>query len=135
MKDLSEVLNDFSKVMNFMIMRKLTDSWKISNQTKRKLEMILKSAQLPDYRHSTFFTSKSLEGYIDVSVLYVIEYEIIDSIKSIGTMLNEISENIELGELEQVEQSKKKLYDLTVEMEKMFFDRIELIASFEIISV
>ena len=134
-KDISKVINDFSRIMNFMIMKKLTDSWKISNQTNRKLQGILESAQLPDYRHSTFFTSKSLEGYIDVSVLYVIEYEIIDTIKSIGMLLSSIEESMELDDMKEVEQGVKKLYEVTVGMEKMFFDRIELIASYEIINV
>ncbi len=131
-KQLKDISNDFAEIVGKLIEVRMLNAWGTCDKILKEIKEIEKKVRAPDYRHTTFFENPRLEG-LDISVIYILEseaFKILDDIKVIG---EEILGYLREANYENIDQLISQVFQLTNNLIKLLNDRIELIASFEII--
>ena len=92
-----------------------------------------KEAKNTDYKYSTFFDVDDVEGEhgIDLSILYLLEIDILDNSEEFKDKITEIKVNLEEMMLDTVETSIANLMNLSASLYQKFTERNELIRAFE----
>ena len=131
-RKLKDISNDFAEIVGKLIEVRMLNAWGTCDQILKELKEIEKRVRAPDYRHTTFFENPKLEG-LDVSVIYILEQEAFQILDDIKVIAEEILGYLREASYEPIDSLISKASKLANQLIKLLNDRIELIASFEII--
>ncbi|MHA1346387.1 MAG: hypothetical protein ACTSVO_09495 [Candidatus Heimdallarchaeaceae archaeon] len=126
-----------AQVNELLIHSQLLTSWGPSGIVARRIEDMLRETDNTDYKYSTFFDVKSVEGEhgIDLSILYLLEIDILDSAEEFKEKIIENQVNLEEMMLDTVETSISGLMSQSTNLFNIFNERNELIRAFEKMSL
>ncbi len=126
-----------AQVNELLIHSQLLTSWGASGIVAKRIEDMLRETDNTDYKYSTFFDVKSVEGEhgIDLSILYLLEIDILDSAEEFKEKIVENQVNLEEMMLDTVEDSISSLMSLSSNLYNIFNERNELIRAFEKMSL
>ncbi|UJG44669.1 MAG: hypothetical protein K9W46_05685 [Candidatus Heimdallarchaeum endolithica] len=122
-----------SKVHELLIHSQLITTWGLVGEIKKKLEKLRREVANTDYHKSTFFDIDDVEGPngIDLSILYLLEIEILDIAVDLKERVAKANTNLEEMMLENAEDDVKILSSIVNSFEQTLSDRNELIRAFE----
>ncbi|UJG41851.1 MAG: hypothetical protein K9W45_05150 [Candidatus Heimdallarchaeum aukensis] len=122
-----------SKVHELLIHSQLITTWGLVGEIKKKLEKLRREVANTDYKKSTFFDIDDVEGPngIDLSILYLLEIEILDIAVDLKERVAKANANLEEMMLENAEDDVKMLNSIVNSFEQTLSDRNELIRAFE----
>ena len=126
-----------AQVNELLIHSQLLTSWGPSGIVAKRIEDMLRETDNTDYKYSTFFDVKSVEGEhgIDLSILYLLEIDILDSAEEFKEKIVENQVNLEEMMLDTVEDSISSLMSRSSNLFNIFNERNELIRAFEKMSL
>ncbi len=126
-----------SQVHELLIHSQLLTSWGPAGLVMKKIGDLRREAADTDYKYSTFFDVKEVEGEhgIDLSILYILEIEILDHLEEFKDKIAEVKTNLEEMMLDTVEDSIANLMTLSNNLYDRFNERNELIRAFEKMSL
>ncbi|MCG3216802.1 MAG: hypothetical protein KAS63_08780 [Candidatus Heimdallarchaeota archaeon] len=126
-----------SQVHELLIHSQLLTSWGPAGLVMKKIGDLRKEASNTDYKYSTFFDVEDVEGEhgIDLSILYILEIEILDQLEEFKDKIFEVKNNLEEMMLDAVEDSIANLMTSSSNLYNRFNERNELIRAFEKMSL
>ncbi len=126
-----------AQVNELLIHSQLLTSWGPSGIVAKRIEDMLKEIDNTDYKYSTFFDVKSVEGEhgIDLSILYLLEIDILDNAEEFKEKIVENQVSLEEMMLDTVEISITGLMSQSSNLYNIFNERNELIRAFEKMSL
>lgn len=136
-KKLLEILRTtddaMSQVHELLIHSQLLTSWGPAQMIKKKLTELRREAANPDYKYTTFFDIEEIEGEmgIDLSILYLLEVEILDLAEEYKELVLQAKENLEEMVLEGIEELISRIMKQGDDLFHRFNERNELIRAFE----
>lgn len=134
---LVQILRDTSDMMSqvheLLIHSQLLTSWGPAGIAIKTISDLRKECANTDYKYSTFFDVVDVEGEngIDLSIMYLLEIDILDNTEEFKDKIKEIKENLEEMMLDTVEISIANLMNLSTNLYEKFNERCELIRAFE----
>ena len=130
---LRETSDTMSQVQELLIHSQLLTSWGPAGIVSKTISDLRKEAKNTDYKYSTFFDVDDVEGEhgIDLSILYLLEIDILDNSEEFKDKITEIKVNLEEMMLDTVETSIANLMNLSASLYQKFTERNELIRAFE----
>ena len=140
-KKLFNLLRDskdaMAQVNELLIHSQLLTSWGPSGIVAKRIEDMLRETDNTDYKYSTFFDVKDVEGEhgIDLSILYLLEIDILDSAEEFKDKIVENKINLEEMMLDTVEDSISSLMSQSDNLNRIFNERNDLIRAFEKMSL
>lgn len=122
-----------SQVQELLIHSQLLTCWGPAGIVSKKIEDMRKEASNTDYKYSTFFDIKDVEGDngIDLSIVYILEIEILDNAEEFKDRIFEVKTNLEEMMLDTVQDNITGLMTLSNNFYDRFHERNELIRAFE----
>ena len=122
-----------SQVHELLIHSQLLTSWGPAGIVMKTISDLRKEASDTDYRYSTFFDVKDVEGEhgIDLSILYILEIEILDQSEEFKDKIFDVQNNLEEMMLDTVEENVANLMTISKNLYDRFNERNELIRAFE----
>ena len=133
--NLTELYDLYSNVHQQLMQAQILSAWQASNQIMSSIQELRTFLTQDVYRHSTFFDANDISTIIEISVVYILESEIILSINSLKKLSATIFDkliNVEMLDIEKnILQFQKDMNEVSVAIK----DRAELIASFELVGV
>lgn len=134
---LRDAKDAMAQVNELLIHSQLLTSWGPAGIVAKRIEDMLREADNTDYKYSTFFDVKSVEGEhgIDLSILYLLEIDILDNAEEFKEKLVENQVNLEEMMLDTVEDSISSLMSQSSNLYNIFNERNELIRAFEKMSL
>ncbi|MHA1685864.1 MAG: hypothetical protein ACTSYD_05560 [Candidatus Heimdallarchaeaceae archaeon] len=136
-KKLLEILRTtddaMSQVHELLIHSQLLTSWGPAQMIKKKIEELRRETANPDYKYTTFFDIDDVEGDmgIDLSILYLLEIEILDLAEEYKELVAKTKQNLEEMILESVEEQISRILNKGNELFERYNERNELIRAFE----
>ena len=131
-KKLRKISNNFAEIVGKLIEMRLLNAWGLCEKALKELKDVESKLTNPDYRHTTFFDNPNLEG-LDITVIYVLETEAFTLLDDMEVLTEEIMGKLREASFDEIDQLVSRLVQLASSLVKLLTDRIELIASFEII--
>ena len=143
-QQLLEVIDLWTASSSMLMQQQITEGWRNSNLLTSildKIKKLLIADNIDIYRHSTFFETTDVSEWIDVSIIYTLESEMVfllDTIKNEIVVINEkLSTPSRLPSKKELTKEVLNLIEKLVsdvnEIYVMISDRAELLASFEIV--
>ncbi len=129
---LRNISNIFAEIVGKLIEMRMLNAWGVCDRALRELKEIEAKVREPDYKHTTFFDNPTLEG-LDVSVLYLLESEAFALLEDMKVLTEDTLGRLREANFENIDQLVARLVQLANSLVQLLGDRIELIASFEII--
>ncbi|MCG3227026.1 MAG: hypothetical protein H7645_08910 [Candidatus Heimdallarchaeota archaeon] len=122
-----------SQVHELLIHSQLLTSWGPAGIVVKTISDLKKEAADTDYKYSTFFDVKDVEGEhgIDLSILYILEIEILDQSEEFKEKIFDVQTNLEEMMLDTVEENVANLMTISRNFDDRFNERNELIRAFE----
>ncbi len=122
-----------SQVHELLIHSQLLTSWGPAGIVMKTISDMRKEASKTDYKYSTFFDVKDVEGEhgIDLSILYLLEIDILDNAEELKDKILDVKVKLEEMMLDTVETSIATLMNLSSSVHNRFIERNELIRAFE----
>jgi len=122
-----------SQVHELLIHSQLLTSWGPAGIVMKTISDLRKDASDTDYKYSTFFDVKEVEGEhgIDLSILYILEIEILDQSEEFKEKIFDVKTNLEEMMLDTVEENVANLMTISRNFDERFNERNELIRAFE----
>lgn len=133
--NLTELYDLYSKVHHQLMQAQILSAWQASNQIMTSIKELRTFLTQDVYRHSTFFEAKDISTIIEISVVYILESEIILSINSLQKLSSTIYENLINVDMLDIEKNILRFQKNMNEVSVAIRDRAELIASFELVGV
>lgn len=130
---ITELYDEFSQVANQLMRSQILSAWQAGNLILKELQGLRGFLVADVYRHSTFFDAIDVSSIIEISVIYIIESEIILTIDACKILARKINEEIANVMLENVEKDVMALKKNIDGFSRAIRDRAELIASFELV--
>ncbi len=125
-----------SQVQELLIHSQLLTTWGPAGMISKLIADLRKEVSDTDYEYSTFFDIKVIEeGGIDLSILYMLEIDIIDSCEEFRDTIKNILEKLEEMYLEGIENEINRLLMNGRSFASKLNDRNELIRSFEMMNL
>ncbi len=133
LKIMRDAGDSMSQVNELLIHSQLLTSWGPAGLVVKKIGDIRKEASDTDYKYSTFFDAKDVEGEhgLDLSILYLLEIEILDHAEEFKDRIHDVLTNLEEMMLDTVEDNVALLMSLSKNLYTRFNERNELIRAFE----
>lgn len=130
LRDTSDMM---SQVQELLIHSQLLTSWGPAGIISKTIGDLRRDAANTDYKYSTFFDVADVEGEhgIDLSIMYLLEIDILDNSEEFKDKITEIKINLEEMMLDTVETSIANLMNLSADVKNKFNERCELIRAFE----
>ncbi|MCE7742592.1 MAG: hypothetical protein GOP50_09050 [Candidatus Heimdallarchaeota archaeon] len=130
---LRETSDMMSQVHELLIHSQLLTSWGPAGIVSKTISDLRKESADTDYKYSTFFDVVEVEGEhgIDLSIMYLLEIDILDNSEEFKDKITEIKINLEEMMLDTVETSIANLMNLSSNLHEKFTERNELIRAFE----
>jgi len=122
-----------SQVHELLIHSQLLTSWGPAGLVMKKISDLRKEAADTDYKYSTFFDADNVEGEhgIDLSILYILEIEILDHAEEFKDKIFDVKVSLEEMMLDSIEENVANLMTLSNNLYNRFNERNELIRAFE----
>ncbi|NPD87589.1 MAG: hypothetical protein HGN29_02630 [Asgard group archaeon] len=122
-----------SQVHELLIHSQLLTSWGPAGIVMKIISDLRKEASDTDYKYSTFFDVKDVEGEhgIDLSILYILEIEILDQSEEFKEKIFDVQTNLEEMMLDTVEENVANLMSISRNLHDRFNERNELLRAFE----
>ncbi len=122
-----------SQVHELLIHSQLLTSWGPAGIVMKIVSDMRKEASSTDYKYSTFFDVKEVEGEhgIDLSILYLLEIDILDNAEEFKDKIVDVKVNLEEMMLDTVENNITSLMTLSSSVQNRFNERNELLRAFE----
>ncbi len=130
---LRETGDMMSQVHELLIHSQLLTSWGPAGITIKTISDLRKDGKNTDYKYSTFFDVTDVEGEhgIDLSILYLLEIDILDNSEELKDKITEIKVSLEEMMLDTVEIGIANLMNLSKNVYERFNERNELLRAFE----
>lgn len=130
---LRETGDAMSQVHELLIHSQLLTSWGPAGMVMKTISDLRKDSSDTDYRYSTFFDVDDVEGEngIDLSILYLLEIDILDQAEELKDKIFDIKSKLEEMMLDTVEDNIATLMSLSKNLAERFNERNELIRAFE----
>lgn len=130
---LREIGDIMSQVHELLIHSQLLTSWGPAGLVMKTISDLRNTTSNTDYKYSTFFDAKDVEGEhgIDLSILYLLEIDILDQAEEFKEKISEIKTMLEEMMLDTVEENIASLMSLSKNLAERFNERNELIRAFE----
>ncbi len=132
---ITDLYDEFSKVANQLMQAQILSAWQAANIIMKEIQSLRSFLSEDKYRHSTFFDANDVSSIIEISVIYIIESEIILTINASKDIAIQIYDDIININMENVEKNVMKLKRNIDGFSRSIRDRAELIASFEIVGI
>ena len=122
-----------SQVHELLIHSQLLTSWGPAGIVVKKISDLRKETKNTDYKYSTFFDVDEVEGEhgIDLSILYLLEIDILDNTEELKDKITDVKTNLEEMMLDTVENNIANLMTLSRNLFDRFNERNELLRAFE----
>ena len=130
---LRETGDAMSQVHELLIHSQLLTSWGPAGLVSKTISDLRKDSSNTDYKYSTFFDVEDVEGEhgIDLSILYLLEIDILDQAEELKEKIFDIKNKLEEMMLDTVEDNIATLMSLSKNLSDRFNERNELIRAFE----
>ncbi len=133
LKIMRDAGDSMSQVHELLIHSQLLTSWGPAGLVVKKIGDIRRDASDTDYKYSTFFDVKDVEGEhgLDLSIVYLLEIEILDHAEEFKDRILDVQTNLEEMMLDTIEDNVALLMSLSNNLYTRFNERNELIRAFE----
>lgn len=133
-----EMVKYFAQIKDYLIRLQILSTWSAAESITKNLnrmKYLLTAKNDEVYRHSTFFDSPKISEWIEISVLYIIESEMILIADEILRQMKDMLEGFQKEEAMQIELKIMEIEKGVRELTSSLNERAELIASFEIMAL